>query len=79
MPARKGMISNLYLAQRLCARIVWGDTRFDGAARVHEQFAHGVDVCHLLQGGGLGAEVGNQDVTVAPVVEPLELNNVCEI
>ena len=73
------MFSNLYLAQRLGAPIFWGDPRSDGAARVHEQFAHGVDVPHFLEGGGLGAEVGNQDVTVAPVVEPLELNNVCEI
>ena len=73
------MFSNLDLAQRFCARIFWDDPRSDGAARVHEQFAHGIDVRHLLQGGGLGAEVGNQDVTVAPVVEPLELNYVCEI
>ena len=73
------MFSNLYLAQRLSAPIIWGDPRSDGAARVHEQLAHGVDVRHLFQGGGLGTEVGDEDVAVPSVVEPLELDYVCEI
>ena len=79
MPARKGVLSDLDLAQGFDARILWGDPRTDGAARVHEQLAHGVDVRHLFQGGGLGTEVGDEDVAVASVVEPLELDYVCEI
>ena len=73
------MLTDLDLAQGFDARILRGDARTDGAARVHEQLAHGVDVRHLFQGGGLGTEVGDEDVAVASVVEPLELDYVCEI